>query len=187
MKKLLVAALVLVSAIVCHAADSVDSIYKYYNGTFEILQNGSMSLTYYSPDSKYGQVYEFGYIKLNENPTEWYALDKDLTGNESVTLNGLQVGDKVAFYIKTKFSGKETVYSTDVDFPQSITNFHQTDYGYTFGDPKWVEGRVLGFEATSTPDPAPATSGQPLPGALTTMLIAGGCAAYLKRRKSARK
>ncbi|MBR5839067.1 MAG: hypothetical protein IKZ84_11030, partial [Victivallales bacterium] len=59
--------------------------------------------------------------------------------------------------------------------------FTEKDYGYTFGDTKWEKGRVLAFKANSTP------SGQPLPGALTTMLIAGGCAAYLKRRKSARK
>ena len=181
MKKFLVAALVLVSAIVCHAADSVDSIYKYYEGTFEILQNGSMSLTYYSPDSKYGQIEEFGYFKVDD-PTNKIKLDDHLTGNETVTIKDLEAGDKIAFYMKSKKGGDVlTIYSTNVTLEDSTTYFTEKDYGYTFGDTKWEKGRVLAFEANSTP------SGQPLPGALTTMLIAGGCAAYLKRKKAARK
>ena len=185
MKKLLFAALVLVSAILCHA-NPLSDIAEYYDGVFKITQNGSITLSYYSPDTKYGQVVkEFGYIKLNESPTEWHTLDKKLTGNESVTLSGLQAGDEVVLYIKkTHHNGTAMIYSTEVMFDGSMTNFHETDYGYTFGDSKWEDGRVLGFTATSTPS---APSGQPLPGALTTMLIAGGCAAFLKRKKSARK
>ena len=190
MKKLLVAALVLVSAIVCHA-NPISDIAEYYDGVFKITQNGSITLTYYSPDTKYGQVVqEFGYIKLNESPTEWYTLDKKLKGGESVTLSDLQAGDEIVLYIKkTHHNGTTMIYSADVTLPDSMTNFHETEYGYTFGDSKWEDGRVLGFTATSTPDEEPTPSGQPLPGALTTMLIAGGCAAYLKRKnkKAARK
>ena len=77
------------------------------------------------------------------------------------------------------------VYSSPVtDVPNSMTSFHVTDEGYTFGDTKW-QARVLGFAASAPSETTP--SGQPLPGALTTMLIAGGCAAYLRKRKAARK
>ncbi len=188
MKKSIIALLVLVSAFVCQAA-SVEEIYEYYNGVFTITQDGDLMLTYNSSDTKYGQVItEFGYVKLAENETdiiEFNPLTNKITGgSEPATLSGLQANDKIALYIKTRKGGDTVYFSTDVTFPNSERNFHETDYGYTFGDKHWEDGRVLGFTVTSTPS---APSGQPLPGALTTMLIAGGCAAYLKRKKSARK
>ena len=160
---------------------------EYYNGVFKIKQDGSLSLTYYSPDSKYGQIEEFGYYKVG-NPEEKILLDSHLTGNETVTIKNLKAGDEIAFYMDSKKSGEVMIYSSNVTLPNSTTYFYEKDYGnqdygYTFGDTKWKEGRALAWKMGTNPAP----SGQPLPGALTTMLIAGGCAAYLKRRKSARK
>lgn len=197
MKKLLVATLVLVSVFAYAKKDNdttvttptepkVTELYEYYNGVFKITQDGTMSLTYYSPDSKYGQVTEFGYFKVG-NPDKKFLLDDKLTGNETVKIENLKAGDEIAFYMKSKKGGDNlTIYSTNVMASNSTTFFTVTDYGYTFGDTKWDKG-VLAWKEKAIVDSTPAASGQPLPGALTTMLIAGGCAAYLKRRKSARK
>ena len=181
MKKSIIALLVLVSAVVCQAA-SVEEIYEYYNGVFTITQDGDLMLTYFSKDSKYGHIDEFGYYKVDD-PDKKYMVDDKLHGNETVTIKNLKAGDKIGLYIKSDKSENLTIYSTDVTLPDTTTIFSETENGFTFGDTKW-DARVLGFTATSTPS---APSGQPLPGALTTMLIAGGCAAYLKRKKSARK
>ena len=183
MKKFLVAALVLVTTVASLIAAPATDLYEYYNGVFKITQDGSMTLTYYSPDSKYGQVTAFGYFKVG-NPDEKFLLDDKLTGNETVKINDLKAGDEIAFYMQSKKGGDNlTIYSTNVTQPNSTTYFTVTDYGYTFGDTKWDKGVLAWKEATAVNSP----SGQPLPGALTTMLIAGGCAAYLKRRKAARK
>lgn len=200
MKKLLVAFLVLATVFAYAKKDNdttvttpteptVTDLYSYYEGVFTIKQAGSLSLTYYSPDSKYGQIEEFGYYKVS-NPEEKFLLDTDLKGNETVTIENLKAGDEIAFYMDSKKSGDLTIYSSNVTLENSTTYFYEKDkgdhdYEYTFGDTKWKKGRVLAWKMRT--DPAPAPSGQPLPGALTTMLIAGGCAAYLKRRKSARK
>ena len=181
MKKLMVAILVLAAA--CVYAQMPDfeyenDFYGYKNGVFTIKTNGDLNLTYYSEDSKYGQIKEFGYYNI-ANPTKQNKIDTHLTGNETVTISGLQAGDEIGFYINTKFSYDKmknvTVYSSPVtDVPKSLTSFHVTDDGYTFGDTKW-EARVLGFAVSVPSETTP--SGQPLPGALTTMLVAGGCAA----------
>ncbi|MBO7533808.1 MAG: hypothetical protein J6T46_07450, partial [Victivallales bacterium] len=119
------------------------------------------------------------------HPEEKFMLDDKLTGNETIKINDLKAGDEIAFYMTSKKGGDNlTIYSTNVTLPNSSTYFTETDYGYTFGDTKWDKG-VLAWKESTTVDPT--TSGQPLPGALTTMLIAGGCAAYLKRKKAARK
>ena len=169
------------------AEPKVTDLYKYYDGVFKITQDGTLSLTYYSPDSKYGQVTAFGYFKVG-NPDEKFLLDDKLTGNETVKIENLKAGDEIAFYMQSKKGGDNlTIYSTNVTQPNSTTYFTVTDYGYTFGDTKWDKGVLAWKEVTTVNSPETAPSGQPLPGALTTMLIAGGCAAYLKRRKSARK
>lgn len=195
MKKLMIAILVMAAAGV-YAQVSVENydngIISYNDGIFTVLANGSLTLTYYSPDTKYGQIEEFGYY-MESNPSKHFVLDTKLTGNESITISGLKEGDKIGFYADTKFSHKGdknvTVYSSMVDLANTLTSFKETDYGYTFGDVKW-ESRVLAFAMSTTPAPEPeppAPTGQPLPGALTTMLVAGGCAAFLRKRKAARK
>jgi hypothetical protein len=166
---------------------TVTDLYEYYKGVFKIKQDGSLSLTYYSPDSKYGQIEEFGYYKVG-NPEKKFLLDSHLTGNETVTIKNLKAGDEIAFYMDSKKSGEVMIYSSNVTLPNSTTYFYEKDYGnqdygYTFGDTKWEKGRALAWKMGTNPAP----SGQPLPGALTTMLIAGGCAAFLKRKKAARK
>ena len=186
MKKSIIAVLVLVTTVASLIAAPATDLYDYYNGIFSIKNDGSMTLTYYSPDSKYGQVTEFGYFKVS-NPEEKFMLDDHLTGNETIKINDLKAGDEIAFYMSSKKGGDDlTIYSTNVTLANSTTYFTVTDYGYTFGDTKWDKG-VLAWKESTTVNPTPAPSGQPLPGALTTMLIAGGCAAYLKRKKAARK
>ena len=184
MKKSIIAVLVFVATVASLVAAPATDLYDYYNGVFSIKNDGSMTLTYYSPASKYGQVTEFGYFNVS-NPEEKFMLDDKLTGNETIKINDLKAGDEIAFYMTSKKGGDNlTIYSTNVTLPNSSTYFTETDYGYTFGDTKWNKG-VLAWKESTTVNPTP--SGQPLPGALTTMLIAGGCAAYLKRKKAARK
>ena len=200
MKKLLVAALVLVSVIVCHAADSVAQIYKYYDGVFEILQNGSMTLTYSTQLSEPGQnsIESFAYYSVTPYTDEngevvnytFTEIDKLDASNPkdgvSVTINDLKAGDVIAFSVDPKT--KDKVYSAYYNGEELAAGehfHHDSGETYHFSKSNNTHTKVLGFTVSSTPDAAP--SGQPLPGALTTMLIAGGCAAYLKRRKSSRK
>ena len=184
MKKSIIAVLVFVATVASLVAAPATDLYDYYNGVFSIKNDGAMTLTYYSPDSKYGQVTEFGYFNVS-HPEEKFMLDDKLTGNETIKINDLKAGDEIAFYMTSKKGGDNlTIYSTNVTLPNSSTYFTETDYGYTFGDTKWDKG-VLAWKESTTVNPTP--SGQPLPGDLTTMLIAGGCAAYLKRKKAARK
>jgi hypothetical protein len=162
---------------------------------FTINKNGTMTIQFYQSDTTLGQDAVFGYYKSNAdgNFDRYLLADQDasteypaFTGNESFTIEGLKVGDQVRFFVIPT-----TNYDELDDF--SVMPGHgDSTHGNTVYGVGWDKNdnghnnHNISFMQTGfTPDSAP--SGQPLPGALTTMLIASGCAAYLRKRKAARK
>ena len=162
---------------------------------FTINKNGTMTIQFYQPDTTLGQDAVFGYYKSNAdgNFDRYLLADQDasteypaFTGNESFTIEGLKAGDQVRFFVIPT-----TNYDELDDF--SVMEGHgNSSHGNTVYGVGWDKNgnghnnHNISFMQTGfTPDPTP--SGQPLPGALTTMLIASGCAAYLRKRKAARK
>lgn len=165
------------------------------NHVFTINKNGKMTIQFYQPDTTLGQDAVFGYYKSNASGSfdRYLLADQDadteypaFTGNESFTISDLKAGDKVRFFV---------IPTTDYNELDNFSvmpahgNSSQGNTVYGVGWDKNGNGKDnhnISFMQTGfTPDPTP--SGQPLPGALTTMLIAGGCAAYLRKRKAARK
>lgn len=140
----------------------------------------NVSIIHYAPASKYGQVKSFG----------WFTFkDGEITGsgklavkpNREVVLPDFSDGN-LGFWISTKKSG-ETLYSMS-SFNDDNTNwFHKFNANvYTFGDEKWDTGGLLALKIVdNTPMPP---MGQPLPGALATLLVAGGvigCVSWKKK------
>ena len=205
MKKLLVAALVLVSVFAYAkpkkegTATYVTDIYEYYNGVFKMTQDGSLTFNYKTNLSEPGQNSDisFAYYKLesytDENGNELYKFTEPVTLDASIpkdghsaTINNLKKGDIIALSGNPKnFPTVYSTYITENSFERGEDFHHDSGETFHFSKANGNNGntKVLGFSVEATP----AASGQPLPGALTTMLIAGGCAAYLKRRKSSRK
>ena len=165
------------------------------NHVFTINKNGKMTIQFYQPDTTLGQDAVFGYYKSNASGSfdRYLLADQDadteypaFTGNESFTISDLKAGDRVRFFV---------IPTTDYNELDNFSvmpahgNSSQGNTVYGVGWDKNGNGKDnhnISFMQTGfTPDPTP--SGQPLPGALTTMLIAGGCAAYLRKRKAARK
>ena len=194
MKKLMIAMLVLV-AVGVYAQDTQVADVTFANHIFTVNKNGNMTIQFYQPDTTLGQDAVFGYYKSNADGSfdRYLLADQDdsteypgFTGNESFTIEGLKAGDQVRFFVIPK-----TNYGELADF--SVMPGHgNSAHGNTVYGVGWdkngngknnhnISFMQTGFEVETTP------SGQPLPGALTTMLIAGGCAAYLRKRKAARK
>ena len=207
MKKLLVAALVLVTVFAYAkpkkegTATYVTDVYEYYNGVFEMTQDGSLTFNYKTNLSEQGQNSEisFAYYKLeaytDESGKEIYKFTDPVTLDASIpkdghsaTIENLKKGDISALSVDPK--NFPMVYSTFITeepevFERGADFHHDSGETFHFSKDNGNNGntKVLGFSVSATAAP----SGQPLPGALTTMLIAGGCAAFLKRKKSARK
>ncbi len=196
MKKLMIAILVLATAFVhAQSAEEARASFHYLDGKFFIDSDGYFQLTYDMPGSKPGQNVNFGYYIFDDakplSQDDLNFLDDKPKNHDTITISGLKSNQVIGFYFASDKSAGATILSTvtDVDdeFGKSFVSFSELKPGYyTFGDEHWDGGRVLAFtEVESAPSPAP--SGQPLPGALTTMLVAGGCAAFLRKRKAARK
>lgn len=168
--------------------------YTYSDGIFTIQNDGDFSIQYYSPGSKYGQVTNFGYYFQNDPETK-ITLDKHLTGNETVVIKNLSAGDKIGLYFETKKNTTGTVYSEGgLNYKEKQLFFiageddairakGPSDNYFTFGDAKWGDGQVLAFEVVGT-----TTTGQPLPGLLTTIVLgttalAGGAVARRRRNR----
>ncbi len=202
MKKLMIAMLVLV-AVGVYAKDETPSgpqaVFHYDNGKFIIDSDGYMQLNYEMDITKPGQVNDFGYYIIDSTKPltkdDLKSLDTKPQNKDTIPISGLQKDQSIGFYLKTKKAdgeGYTVVLSTATeladDFGENIVSFTKLESGsYTFGDSHWTSYRVLGFDTTPAPSDPSAPTGQPLPGALTTMLIAGGCAAFLRKRKAARK
>ena len=155
------------------------------NHVFNVMESGTWVIQLNQSTSVNGQVSKFGYyvystdgVKSKANP-----FTDPLKGNALFTLPNLKQGEKIEFYVMTEAHGQGSTAS-------ELTNFHIMDtpgnsaHGNTTYGVDWTNNKDFSFHNANF---TPAPSGQPLPGALTTMLIAGGCAAYLKRKKSARK
>ena len=165
------------------------------NHVFTINKNGKMTIQFYQPDTTLGNDAVFGYYKSNAaGGFDRYLLaDHDanteypaFTGNEEFTIEGLKVDDQVRFFVIPTTDYKE------LDGFSVMPGHGGSTHGNTVFGVGWdkngndKDNHNISFMQTGfTPDSAP--SGQPLPGALTTMLVAGGCAALLRKRKAARK
>ena len=207
MKKLLVAVLVLVTVCVYAkpkeegSASYVTDVYEYYNGVFEMTQDGSLTFNYKTSLSENGQIgkISFAYSKLesytDENGKVIYQFTEPVTLDASIphdgysdTIENLKKGDIIALSVDPKnFEKVYSTYITEDSFERAANFHHDSDETFHFSKANGNNGntKVLGFSVEATPAAAP--SGQPLPGALTTMLIAGGCAAYFRKRKASRK
>ncbi len=149
-------------------------------GWFDIQSDGALTLTYYSPNSKYGLDTVFGYSVLDANGNEISRTELAVKPNTSVTIDGLKSGDKIAFWVESKKG-----------------NFTSLDSGAFVNGTKgnleyWVVGNgstEIAFVTGYTSKPSPTPSGAPLPGVAATLLL-GGAGLYMlqrKRRKNAVK
>ena len=203
MKKLMVAVLVL-AGVFAYAKtttylDLENAPFDPDTHMFTIEQDGALHIQLFQPKTVLGQDAEFGYYLITNDETAESGTatkrivlgDKNdnteaphITGNDAFVISDLKKDDKVLFYvIPTQSVGELDTFDV-ISTPGNSADGH-TAYGVEWGNQDNVSFLAVDFQPAPTPDPTP--SGQPLPGALTTMLIAGGCAAYLKRRKSARK
>ena len=207
MKKLMVAVLVLVGVFAYAQSENntqsyLDTVAPFNSEThmFTIQQDGALHIQLYQSVNELGHVGVFGYytisadnIQSQDNPLAYHNPPEEggrkLEGNDEFTINGLKANDKVVFYVIAKKDTGTDVKYTDFDVNPNTPGYSAggaTVYTVDFKD-KNKEAEFSFMRVSFEPASEPSTSGQPLPGALTTMLIAGGCAAYLKRRKSARK
>jgi len=194
MKKLFFAMLVL-AAVGVYAQDTQLADVTFANHIFTVNTNGTMTIQFYQSDTTLGNDAIFGYYKSNaEGGFDRYLLaDQDanteypaFTGNEEFTIEGLKAGDQVRFFVIP------TTNYAELDNFSVMPGHGNSSHGNTVYGVGWDkndnghDNHNISFMQTAfTPDSTP--SGQPLPGALTTMLIAGGCATYLRKRKAARK
>ena len=108
---------------------------------------------------------------------------------DELVLPDLSKGDKITFYVETEQNGTNGSDHTLTEF-NIIPTPGNSAHGHVVYGVEWPNNNNLSFYGASftpAPESDPAPTGQPLPGALTTMLIAGGCAAFLRKRKAARK
>ncbi len=194
MKKLLVAVLVLVT-VFAYAKNGnntqseelgpvqFDANYHVFN----VMESGTWVIQLNQSTSVNGQVNEFGYyVYSNGIKSEPIPFTTGLTGNAQFSLPNLKEGDKIEFYVVTEQHDQNGSSVPELTEFNIIPTPGNSAHGNVVYGVEWPNNNNLSFHnASFTPEPAPA--GQPLPGALTTMLVAGGCAAYLKRKKAARK
>ena len=151
-------------------------------GWFDIMQDSTMSVTYYSPASKYGQEVMFGFFTFDETG----ILNQGqlaVKSNSTVTLGDLAAGTQVGFWLSSAKTPDQVLYSVNelnvngVDyFFSALTNKGETYW--TFGDSKWGDGAVIAFISGGQP-----VVGQPLPGALASLLLGGAVLHGLRRKK----
>ena len=193
MKKLMIAFLVLAATFV-YAQDTQLADVTFADHMFTINTNGTMHIQMYQPETTLGHGEIFGYIIESADGTtrsdilavNYHSDEYDkLTGNAPFDIENLKAGDNVVFYVKPT---TDSAQLTDFD---EFKGDHDGDPNYSAIS--WDKGNghenhgMAFLQASFTADGNPAASGQPLPGALTTMLVASGCAAYLRKRKAARK
>ena len=209
MKKLMIAMLVLVAACV-YAQEQVSQDvqtalenvkFNPETGTFTILKGGTWSIQLDQKWTDNGNTDKFGYYKyVNGVVVGSEDLSSKPKGNDRFEISGLNAGDEIAFFVDPKNNGNSSgaVLNENgelagkfvvMNAPQgtdmnSFTATADTVYGIAWPTQNNLSFKYYSFVVT---DDTPAASGQPLPGALTTMLIAGGCAAFLRKRKAARK
>ncbi len=190
MKKLMVTILVMSAACVfAQEATQLNDI-TFADHMFTINKDGKMIIQLYQGLTDLGQDSLFGYSIISGDTSSDFVLlgDKSgvdathITGNMKFETSELKAGDKVVFYV-VPTKDAEAITNFDVIKTHGGSAHGNTAYGVEWGNNDNFSFLQVGF----TPAPEPTPAGQPLPGALTTMLIAGGCAAYLKRKKSARK
>ena len=204
MKKLMVAVLVLVGVFAyaqseIDAQSYLDAAAPFDSGThmFTIQQNGTLHIQLYQSVNELGHVDVFGYYKIladntmEDNPLAYHNPSegqRKLKANAEFDIEGLQANEKVVFYVIAKKDGEDEKH-TDFDInPNTPGGSAGGATIYTVGFKDKNKDAEFSFKRVGfTSDSAPAASGQPLPGALTTMLVAGGCAAFLRKRKAARK
>ena len=199
MKKLMVAFLVLATVFAYAKKDNDNNNntqpavspvqFDAENHVFNVMESGTWVIQLNQSTSVNGQVSQFGYyVYSNGAKSKAIPFTTPLTGNATFTLPNLNQGDKIEFYVVTEQHGQNGSAAPLTEF-NIIPTPGNSAHGHVVYGVEWPKNNDLSFyESDFTPASAPAApSGQPLPGALTTMLIAGGCAAYLKRRKSARK
>ena len=199
MKKLMIAILVL-AAVGVYAQDVQTAlsgvVFNTNTGLFDIKKDGTWVIQLYQPMTDNGQTNALWYYKvINGENTQPDKLSDKPQGNDTFTFSGLHAGESIKFYLNPAQNGSNPSGIAELNNIHVITHPHGNPgvdlvtgktnevYGFEWGKNK---NNNLSF-INSSFEPASTPSGQPLPGALTTMLIAGGCAAYLKRRKSARK
>ena len=169
-------------------------------GAFNIQKGGDWVIQLYQPETDNGNTDKFGYYKIvNGVKSEAIPLANKPKGNESFTISGLNAGDSIVFYVdpknngnsqnavlndKGELAGQFVVMNASGDTSAFVADA-DTVYGIAWPTNNNLSFKYAGFTVVHPSEPAP--SGQPLPGALTTMLVAGGCAAFLRKRKAARK
>lgn len=169
-------------------------------GAFNIQKGGDWVIQLYQPETDNGNTDKFGYYKIvNGVKSEAIPLANKPKGNESFTISGLNAGDSIVFYVdpknngnsqnaelndKGELAGQFVVMNASGDMSSFVADAN-TVYGIAWPTNNNLSFKYAGF--TVAPPSEPTPSGQPLPGALTTMLVAGGCAAFLRKRKAARK
>ncbi len=187
MKKLMVAFLVLATVFAYAKKDNNNTEvspvqFDAENHVFNVMESGTWEIQLNPSTSVTGQVYEFGYSVQHLNGV---TSDPIPFTTDELVLPDLSKGDKIVFYVVTEQNGQN-------GSAEPLTNFSiiptpgNSAHGHVVYGVKWPNNNNLSFYEANF-EPAPTSSGQPLPGALTTMLIAGGCAAYLRKRKAARK
>ena len=197
MKKLMIAILVM-AAVGVYAQDVQTAMngvaFDRNTGLFNIQQGGTWVIQLYQPMTDNGQTNALWYYKVidGENTKPVKLSDKP-KGNDTFTISGLNAGESIKFYLNPAQNGSNPSGIEELNNIHIITDPHgnpgvdsftgkpNTVYGFEWGQNNNLSFINSGFEPTPTP------SGQPLPGALTTMLVAGGCAAFLRKRKAARK
>ena len=191
MKKLMIAILVMAAASVfAQEATQLDGV-TFENNMFTVNKDGKMLIQLYQPGTTLGHEETFGYIVTSANGETFSQIladyDKDseypkFTGEMKFEIPNLKASDTVVFFVKPKEGADNLTefveYKDENDNPKY--------YGITYDIGNHHQNHGIAFIQTSFVEKS-APSGQPLPGALTTMLVAGGCAALLRKRKAARK
>ena len=191
MKKLRVALLVMAAPCVFAQEATQLAGVTFDNNMFTVNKDGKMIIQLYQPETTLGHDETFGYIVTSANGETFSQIladyDKDseypkFTGNMEFEIPNLKANDTVVFYVKpTRLSDNMTEF---VEYKDE--NENPKYYGITYDIGNDHQNHGLAFIQTSFVENS-TPSGQPLPGALTTMLVAGGCAALLRKRKAARK
>ncbi len=187
MKKLMVAILVLASVFAYAKKDNNTEVgpvqFDAENHVFNVMESGTWEIQLNSSTTVNGQVHEFGYSVQHLNGV---TSDPIPFTTDELVLPDLSKGDKIVFYVVTEQNGQNGSAKPLTEF-SIIPTPGNSAHGHVVYGVKWPNNNNLSFYGAKF-EPAPsAPSGQPLPGALTTMLVAGGCAALLRKRKAARK
>ncbi len=171
-----------VSAVYQYDSTGSGAIVANAGGWFDIMQDSTMTVTYYSPASKYGQNVTFGYFTFDDSGVLSQG-QVEVKPNATVALGDLVAGTQIGFWLSSAKTPDQILYSVNdmnvngVDyFFSALTNKGETYW--TFGDSKWGEGAVIAFITGGQP-----VVGQPLPGTLASLLLGGGALCGLRRKK----